>query len=240
MAHISLVTLGVSDVARTTAFYEQLGWRRSSASVPGVVSFLAGGTVVLAVYGADALALDAGVPATATYAMNMDTRGMVDEMLQAARSAGARVTVPAHETDWGGYSGHFTDADGHAWEVAHNPAFPLGDEGQVFLPGFDEDVRQQLADNDAHLTEFITGADADEGRTVERLTDVVLESLRQAYESIGAVMAQETNNVVLATMLRLSQRSRAVPATSEDFWLLQAASTIVSSMIPNAQADGAS
>jgi predicted lactoylglutathione lyase len=235
MAHISLVTLGVGDVARATAFYEQLGWRRSTASVPGVVSFLAGGTVVLAVYGADALVADAGVPATATYAMNMDTRGLVDEMLQAAHDAGAQVSAPAHETDWGGYSGHFVDADGHAWEVAHNPGFPLGDDGQVFLPGFEEDVRQQLAENDANLTEFITGADADEGRTVERLTEVVLESLRQAHDTIGAVMAQETNNVVLATMLRLSQRSRAVPSTSDDFWLMQAASTIVGSMIPNAQ-----
>jgi catechol 2,3-dioxygenase-like lactoylglutathione lyase family enzyme len=61
VAHVSLITLGVTDLARATAFYERLGWRRSSASVEGVVTFLAGGAVALALYGREALATDAGI-----------------------------------------------------------------------------------------------------------------------------------------------------------------------------------
>jgi predicted lactoylglutathione lyase len=231
MAHISLVTLGVRDVADATAFYEKLGWRRSSASVEGVVSFLAGGTVVLALFGRDDLAEDAGEPVPASYGVNVDYEQAVDEVMEQAAAAGARIIVPARRTDWGGYAGYFTDADGHAWEIAHNPGFPLGDEGQVFLPGFEEQLREEMEANDTRLTEFITGADGDDGRTVARLADGVLDALRGARESISAMLDDEANNVVLATMLSLSQRSRGIPTTDADYWLTSAASTIVSGMI---------
>jgi predicted lactoylglutathione lyase len=135
MAYISLVTLGVQDLARATTFYEALGWEKSTYSVDGVVSFLGGGTVVLALYGKDALSNDANIAATASYAINVESPAAVDETIATAVAAGATVTSPAKPAEWGGYVGYFTDADGHLWEVAHNPDFPLGDDGQVALPG---------------------------------------------------------------------------------------------------------
>jgi uncharacterized glyoxalase superfamily protein PhnB len=140
-ARISLVTLGVSDVARSTAFYERLGWARSSASVPGEVSFFktAGGR--LALFGLTDLASDANqhdVVATGfrgvSVAINCASREEVDEAFGAASAAGASIIKPAEATEWGGYSGYFADPDGHAWEVAHNPGWPLDDDGLPTLP----------------------------------------------------------------------------------------------------------
>jgi uncharacterized glyoxalase superfamily protein PhnB len=140
-ARINLVTLGVDDVERASRFYEQLGWTRSSASVPGEVTFLHGTGCVLALWGADELATDAGVPSRAaeasggyTLALNVESPAAVDEVLQAAASAGARITAPAVRADWGGYHGHFADLDGHVWEIAHNPHWPIGADGQLELP----------------------------------------------------------------------------------------------------------
>src|SRR3954454_14154613 len=101
MAYISLVTLGVQDVPRATQFYEALGWHKSTYSVDDVVSFLAGGTVVLAVYGRDALSSDAQVPATASYAINAESADAVDATIATAVAAGARVTAPARRAEWG-------------------------------------------------------------------------------------------------------------------------------------------
>ena len=95
MAYISLVTLGVQDVPRATQFYEALGWNKSTYSVDDVVSFLAGGTVVLALYGRDALSNDANSPATASYAVNVESPAAVDEAMATAAAAGATVTAPA-------------------------------------------------------------------------------------------------------------------------------------------------
>lgn len=142
MAHISLVTLGVADVARATAFYEALGWRRSSASVEGVVSFLTGGAVVLGLFGADDLAADAGVepdpgPPVAprsALAVNLGSEVEVDTFLATAEAAGGTVTRPAHRAEWGGYSGYVHDLDGHLWEAAHNPGFGLLPDGRIELP----------------------------------------------------------------------------------------------------------
>ncbi len=142
MPHISMVTLGVDDLARATAFYEACGWRRSPASVPGVVSFLHGSTAALGLFGRDALAADAGVPALAgaatpseiSLAMNLSDPDAVDDAVAVAARAGAVITAPAQPTDWGGYAGSFQDLDGHLWEVAHNPFFPLRDDGGVALP----------------------------------------------------------------------------------------------------------
>jgi uncharacterized protein len=141
MAHIGLVTLGVEDVARSTAFYETLGWRCSSASQEGIVSFLAGGTVVLGLFGRTALAADARVdpePAGAhgnvALAMNVASEAAVDAALAEAAAAGAQITKSGQRVAWGGYSGYFRDLDGHLWEVAHNPFFELSEEGRVLLP----------------------------------------------------------------------------------------------------------
>lgn len=141
MPHISLVTLGVGDLDRAVAFYEALGWRRSPASVPGTVAFFHG-TPVLALFGRDALADDAGlpvapvaVPGATALAMNVATPDEVDKTLAAAEAAGAMVSQPARDTDWGGRSGYFLDPDAHLWEVAHNPGFGLLPDGRVELPG---------------------------------------------------------------------------------------------------------
>lgn len=231
MAYISLVTLGVQDVPRATSFYEALGWRRSTYSVDGVVSFLSGGTVVLALYGAQALTKDAGVAARASYAMNTHTAEEVDEKMRAAEAAGAAVTAPATRAEWGGYVGYFTDADGHLWEVAYNPDFPLGDDGLVYLPGLEAYAEEQRRETDDRISGFIEGADDDEGRTVARLATDVVEKLREAHAGIATLLADQTNNMVIATMLELGRRMSGSAPTDSDHWLTAAASTMVSSMI---------
>ena len=138
---VSLVTLGVSDVARSTLFYAALGWPLSSASVPGEVSFFKTAGGLLAIWSREALAADAGLPASqvaipggAALAMNLDSREQVDTALVAATAAGARLLMPGRETDWGGYNGYFADPDGHLWEVAFNPLWPIGRDGRPTLP----------------------------------------------------------------------------------------------------------
>jgi uncharacterized protein len=138
MSHISLVTLGVTDLSRATAFYEALGWQRSAASVEGAVTFFRG-TPVLALFGLDDLAADALLPTSPSpggtaFALNVADEGSVDAYLSAAERAGASITKPPERTAWGGYSGYFRDPDGHLWEVAHNPGFPLDEQGRISLP----------------------------------------------------------------------------------------------------------
>jgi hypothetical protein len=140
-AVLSLITLGVRDVAAATRFYTALGFPLSSASVPGEVSFFRTAGGLLAVWGADALADDAGVPADGadrfrgvSLAVNVASREDVDVAIETARLAGARVLTPPRQTDWGGYNAYFADPDGHAWEVAHNPFWPLGADGVPQLP----------------------------------------------------------------------------------------------------------
>lgn len=140
-ARLSLVTLGVADIGRATAFYEALGWPLSPASVPGEVSFFRTDGGLLALYGAAALARDAGLPepppgvfrGVAT-AINCDDEAQVDATLEAAEAAGGTVVRRAYAAEWGGYTGYFTDPDGHAWEVAYNPGWPIGDDGRPTLP----------------------------------------------------------------------------------------------------------
>jgi catechol 2,3-dioxygenase-like lactoylglutathione lyase family enzyme len=139
--HVSLVTLGVSDLTRSEAFYTTLGWRRSDASVDGVVSFMRGGAVVLSLFGRDDLAEDAGLeggfapgPAAVALACNLPDEAAVDAAIVAAVAAGGRAVKPAVRAEWGGYSGYVADPDGHLWEFAHNPGFPLHPDGSVRLP----------------------------------------------------------------------------------------------------------
>lgn len=136
---ISIVTLGVADVAASTAFYERLGWKRSSASQEGVTFIQMKGTV-LALFGREALAKDAKVADTApgfsgvTLAHNVSSPTGVDAVMKFAVSCGARLVKAPEKVSWGGYSGYFADPDGHLWEVAHNPFFPLDEQGHVVLP----------------------------------------------------------------------------------------------------------
>lgn len=138
---VSLVTLGVADVPASTAFYQALGWRLSSASVPGEVSFFDTEGGLLAVWGRDELAEDAGIQAepragfrAVALAINLGSRDDVDRAFDRVRAAGGRIVKPPVATDWGGYSGYFADLDDHLWEVAHNPGWPLGADGRPQLP----------------------------------------------------------------------------------------------------------
>lgn len=136
---LSLVTLGVADLAVSRAFYGRLGWRESSASTLDVAFFQAGGTV-LALFGRQALAEDAGVAAAGSgfaavaLAHNTRSKDAVAEVLAEAEQAGARIVRPAEDVFWGGHRGYFADPDGHLWEVAWNPFFPFDAAGNLHLP----------------------------------------------------------------------------------------------------------
>jgi catechol 2,3-dioxygenase-like lactoylglutathione lyase family enzyme len=134
---VSLVTLGVRDLARARAFYETLGWRTNAAPGDDVVFFQAGG-MIIALWGRAELAEDSGVKDSGgwggiTLAHNVRSPAEVDAVVAEAEAAGATVMRPAAATFWGGYSGAFTDPDGHAWEVAHNPHWTLAEDGSVSL-----------------------------------------------------------------------------------------------------------
>jgi uncharacterized protein len=134
---ISLVTLGVADVARARAFYEALGWQTNAAPDDDVVFFQSGG-MILAIWGRDQLAEDSGVEDAGgwggvTLAHNVRSPEEVDAVLAEAERAGARIPRAGGATFWGGYSGIFVDPDGHPWEVAHNPHWTIEDDGSVKL-----------------------------------------------------------------------------------------------------------
>ena len=135
---VSLITLGVRDVAAARAFYERLGWR-VAMDVEETVFFQAG-EIVVTLWGRDKLAADGGVEdgggwGGITLAHNVGSRDEVDRIIGDARTAGARVTREPAETFYGGYAGVFTDPDGHPWEIAHNPGFTLTPSGGLRLPG---------------------------------------------------------------------------------------------------------
>ena len=138
---VSLITLGVADLARSRSFYEQLGW--SGQEVEGTVFFQAGGLAVV-LWARELLAADAGIDddGTSTFggivlAHNVRSAAEVDEVLAAAARAGGQVTSPAATTFYGGYAGTFRDPDGHVWEIAHNPGFPLAADGSLTIPDLD-------------------------------------------------------------------------------------------------------
>jgi uncharacterized protein len=134
---VSLVTLGVGDLAGARAFYERLGWTTGAAPDDDVVFFQAGG-MILALWDRAALADDSGVAYAGgwggvTLAYNTRSAEEVDAVISEARAAGARIVRVPSETFWGGYSGVFVDPEGHPWEVAHNPHWTVADDGSVSL-----------------------------------------------------------------------------------------------------------
>jgi uncharacterized protein len=140
VAHVSLITLGVDDLARSEAYYTALGWRRSDASVPDVVTFLTGGTVALSLFPRPDLAADAGIDAgdmdgraRVALASNVASTDEVDRIVADAEAAGGTVVKRPERAEWGGYSGYVADPDGHLWEVAHNPHFPLDADGRITI-----------------------------------------------------------------------------------------------------------
>ena len=137
-AGISLVTLGVEDIALSTKFYAALGWRLAPQSQPSV-SFLQGHNIVLGLFGRGALAEDAHVKDVATgfaaisLAVNLPSQAAVDSYFAKALGAGATPRKQPQKVFWGGYSSYFSDPDGHLWEIAHNPFFHMDDNGKLDL-----------------------------------------------------------------------------------------------------------
>lgn len=134
---ISLITLGVDNLARSRAFFEQgLGWTASGEY--DEVAFYQLPGIALALFGRADLAADTGVAIDGRFsgisiAINERTEADVDAMMARAQAAGATTVKPPHKTYWGGYSGYFADLDGHVWEVAVNPAWTINDDGSVTI-----------------------------------------------------------------------------------------------------------
>jgi predicted lactoylglutathione lyase len=136
---ISIVTFGVPDVTRATAFYESLGWHRSSASQDSITFFKMQGSV-FGLFQRDELAKDAGVPAegsgfrAVTVALNCDSPAEVDAVFAEWVAAGGTAVKEPETVFWGGYSSYVADPDGHLWEIAHNPYAEIDDAGMLQLP----------------------------------------------------------------------------------------------------------
>ena len=136
---ITMVTLGVADMAKSRKFYERLGFKASSASNESVTFFHTGGTV-LGLFGREALAHDAGVKDVpqsyrgVSLSHNVNSIEEVDATYAFALECGGTSTKKPEKVFWGGYSGYFSDPDGHLWEIAFNP-YALNDEnGNMPLP----------------------------------------------------------------------------------------------------------
>ena len=134
---LSLITLGVSDLARARAFYEALGWSTNAGPDDDVVFFQAN-CMVVALWSRDRLAEDSAVEDNGgwggiTLAYNTRSPAEVDAVIEEARRAGGAITREPGETFWGGYSAMFSDPDGHPWEVAHNPRWEIGPDGGVTI-----------------------------------------------------------------------------------------------------------
>lgn len=135
---LTLVTLGTTDLGRAEGFYRALGWRPHPSSVPGQILFFQVGGLAFALWDRSALAADSAMTdgggwGGVTLAHNVRSPREVDDVLAEAERAGARIGRAGAPTEWGGYSGVFIDPDGHPWEVAHNPGWPLREDGTVSL-----------------------------------------------------------------------------------------------------------
>ena len=135
---VTLITLGVADLARSRRFYEQgLGWQNGFTD--GDVAFYQANGLIVALWNVESLRADArlgpGSVGTGAIALahNVRTHDEVDAVLHAAAAAGATILRPAAEAPWGGYTAYFADPDGHPWEVAWNPGFAMDEAGNVRL-----------------------------------------------------------------------------------------------------------
>jgi predicted enzyme related to lactoylglutathione lyase len=125
-------------------FYRDLGWEQRGDPASGITWFKTSGSWV-GLFGHDELAEDVGVPATPqdelpvfrgiTLAVNLGSREEVDAAAAHVERVGGRVVKRPRATPWGGYSGYVADPDGHLWELAHNPFFPIDADGRIDIPG---------------------------------------------------------------------------------------------------------
>ncbi len=140
---LSMITLGVADLKRAVAFYEKVvGWK--AAPGPTGIAFFDLGGRVFALYPRDALAKDmnaagdgCGDSAYQGFALahNARSKEEVDAIFSQLRDRGATIVKEPEEVFWGGYSGYFSDPDGHCWEVAYNPHWTIGEDGRVSMTG---------------------------------------------------------------------------------------------------------
>lgn len=134
---ISLITVGVADLAKATEFYEKkVGWIKSPS--PPEIAFFDLNGVVFSLYThvdlareTDDAALDSGHYQGFALAYNVGSKEEVDAILSELKEKGVKIEKEAIEQPWGGYSGYFSDLDGHKWEVAYNPFWVLSDDGNV-------------------------------------------------------------------------------------------------------------
>ncbi|SMX47515.1 VOC family protein [Actibacterium lipolyticum] len=135
---VTLITLGVDDLERAKTFYAALGWVPTEQT-EGVVFYQING-MVLGLFGRSALAEDQGRPGAnlgtgaMSLAQNFASKDEVDAAFALAVKCGATPLKAPEEVFWGGYSGYYSDPDGHVWEVAFNPFWPLNDDGSLTLP----------------------------------------------------------------------------------------------------------
>jgi hypothetical protein len=139
-ARLGIVTLGVADLDRSAAFYAALGWERCGSSSDAIVWFRTADAHV-GLFPWHELAEDANLPSEPrarfggiTLAINVDAPEEVAPSLAAAVAAGGTLLKAATVMEWGGTSGYFADPDGHPWEIAHNPDFPIDASGRVRIP----------------------------------------------------------------------------------------------------------
>lgn len=145
--NFTIVTLGVRDLARSIAFYQALGWEKRGDEADGICWFKTSGSWI-GLFGYDALAADMGIigagqsaePASPptyrgiTLAINVNTEDDVDAGLAHAAVVGGTLLKPGTKAEWGGYSGYFADPDGHVWEIARAPGFPVDGHGRIDIP----------------------------------------------------------------------------------------------------------
>ena len=135
---ISIITIAVDDFDRAVGFYEAMGLTRHAGITDGVAFFQMGGAI-LALFPRKSAEEDSGIafgkaPSAIYLAYNTRSDAEVDEVLAAAEKAGGRIVKPAQRAFWGGWYGYFADTEGHIWEVAHNPDFPIDASGNISLP----------------------------------------------------------------------------------------------------------
>jgi predicted N-acetyltransferase YhbS/predicted lactoylglutathione lyase len=158
---VTLITLGVQDLAAAKGFYERLGWVQRDGT-DGVAFYQMQGAV-LGLFGQAELAVDQGRPGATlgtgaiTLAQNFATAAQVDAAFAQALAAGATALKQPEKVFWGGYSGYWADLDGHVWEVAMNPFWPLGPGGSLTLPGAVETIAEQDlgADDDRQIADLL-------------------------------------------------------------------------------------
>lgn len=135
---LNLITLGVLDLEKSVNFYEKLGWKKSKQSVDGLALFPLGG-ITLALHPRHELAADAAVEdkptgfSGITLSLNAKSEEEVNAVLIEAEKAGAKIIKSAQKVYWGGYSGYFSDLDGHLFEVAFNPFWELDEQDNLRL-----------------------------------------------------------------------------------------------------------